>query len=100
MNAPAPPESLVAMATEATISQQLAQFAAGLRFEDIPATVTERAKLHVLDCIGIGLASTGFEFGQRTINADAVEHMQFGTLGHRCRNIFETQAGGELRELV
>ena len=69
MNAPATPESLVAMAAEATISQQLAQFAAGLRFEDIPATVTERAKLHVLDCIGIGLASTGFEFGQRTINA-------------------------------
>ena len=58
MNAPATPESLVAMAAEATISQQLAQFAAGLRFEDIPATVTERAKLPVLDCIGIGNAAS------------------------------------------
>ena len=69
MNAPTPPESLAAMAAETTISQQLAQFAAGLHYEDVPAAVMERAKLHVLDCVGIGLASTGFEFGQRTINA-------------------------------
>ena len=69
MNAPVQSEALAAAVPGTTISQALAQFASGLRHEDIPATVIERAKLHVLDCIGIGLASTGFEFGQRTINA-------------------------------
>jgi len=69
MNAPAHPQALAAAATSTTLSSALAQFASGLRYEDIPAKVIERAKLHVLDCIGIGFASTGFEFGQRTINA-------------------------------
>lgn len=71
MNAPIA-ETLLAQtatATESTISTELAAFAAELRFEDIPSAVVERAKLHFLDCIGIGLASSGFEFGQRTINA-------------------------------
>ena len=69
MNAPATVTEIAAIAPQAAISQTLAGFAAGLRFEDVPANVIERAKLHVLDCIGIGLASSGFEFGQRTINA-------------------------------
>jgi len=68
MNAPAQPQAL-APATSETISNTLAQFASGLRYEDIPAQVIDRAKLHVLDCIGIGFASSGFEFGQRTLNA-------------------------------
>jgi len=33
----------------------LARFAAGLRFEDIPPTVVERIKLHVLDGLGVCL---------------------------------------------
>ncbi|MSQ62400.1 MAG: MmgE/PrpD family protein [Betaproteobacteria bacterium] len=69
MNAAAQPQALAAVTSEVTISNVLAQFATGLRYEDIPAAVIERAKLHVLDCIGIGLASSGFDFGQRTINA-------------------------------
>jgi 2-methylcitrate dehydratase PrpD len=69
MNAPAQPEALAAAVSDTTIAQALAQFATRLRYEDIPATVIGRAKLHVLDCIGIGLASSGFEFGQRTVNA-------------------------------
>lgn len=71
MNAPIAETLLAetATATDATISTKLAAFAAELRFEDIPSAVVERAKLHFLDCIGIGLASSGFEFGQRTINA-------------------------------
>ena len=68
MNAPTT-ASEIAAAAQATISQTLAGFAANLRFEEIPAAVIERAKLHILDCIGIGFASGGFEFGQRTINA-------------------------------
>ena len=69
MNAPIQAREVAAAASAATISQTLATFAAGLRYEDIPENVIERAKLHVLDCLGIGLASSGFEFGQRTINA-------------------------------
>ena len=69
MNAPATAREVAAAAPQATISQTLAGFAANLRFEEIPAAVIERAKLHILDCIGIGFASGGFEFGQRTINA-------------------------------
>ncbi len=69
MNAPTEAREIAAGTPTALISQTLARFAAGLRYEDIPARVVERAKLHVLDCIGIGLASSGFEFGQRTINA-------------------------------
>jgi 2-methylcitrate dehydratase PrpD len=69
VNAPTQANEVAAAAPAATIAQTLAEFAAGLRCEDIPAAVVERAKLHVLDCLGIGLASSGFEFGQRTINA-------------------------------
>jgi len=67
MNAPARPAH-VGIADQ-PISATLADFATTLRLEDVPAHVVERAKLHVLDCLGIGLASTGFDFGQRTINA-------------------------------
>jgi 2-methylcitrate dehydratase PrpD len=67
MNAPAKPAELAT--SGGTISATLANFAGTLRFEDIPAHVVERAKLHILDCIGIGLASSGFDFGQRTVNA-------------------------------
>ena len=69
MNAPATSHEIAAAAAQASISQTLAEFAANLRYEDIPAQVVLRAKLHILDCIGIGIASGGFEFGQRTINA-------------------------------
>ncbi len=53
----------------ATISEQLAAFAAGLDAARIPAEVIARAKLHILDCFGIGLASTTYEFGHRMANA-------------------------------
>ena len=69
MNAPGKGTQLAVAAPQAVISNTLAAFAAGLRFEDIPAIVVERATLHVLDCVGIGIASSGFDFGQRTLNA-------------------------------
>lgn len=37
-----------------SISQQFAQFAANLTFEDVPARVRECAKLHMLDAAGAG----------------------------------------------
>ena len=69
MNAPNESTDLSVAQAEAAISNTLAVFAQELRFEDIPSKVVDRAVLHVLDCIGIGLASSGFEFGQRTVNA-------------------------------
>ena len=41
-----------------TMSDKLARFAAGLSFEDIPGQVVEKAKHHLLDALGIGLAAT------------------------------------------
>ena len=69
MNAPTDEKILAAAATTTAISGTLAAFATTMQLDDVPSHVVERAKLHVLDSIGIGLASSGFEFGQRTINA-------------------------------
>ena len=41
-----------------TMSDKLARFAAGLSYEDIPGQVIEKAKRHLLDALGIGLAAT------------------------------------------
>ena len=40
----------------ATIVQKLAAYASALRFEDLPPTVVERAKICLLDLLGIALA--------------------------------------------
>jgi 2-methylcitrate dehydratase PrpD len=42
----------------ATAGERLAEFAAGLRFEDIPQPVLSKAKQHILDILGIGLAAS------------------------------------------
>jgi 2-methylcitrate dehydratase PrpD len=48
-------------------SRKLARFAVGLRLADVPATVRDRARLHILDGLGLGLASNVFEYGRRAI---------------------------------
>ena len=48
-----------------TIAETLAQFAASHDYDTIPAPIREKARLHLLDSIGVALASTGFEFAQR-----------------------------------
>lgn len=47
-----------------TVSQTLADFAAGLRLEEVPAPVSERAKYLALDALGIALASSQNEFAR------------------------------------
>lgn len=42
----------------------LAEFGERLKFDDIPADVIARAKLHILDILGIGLAASGMEYAQ------------------------------------
>ena len=57
-----------ALATDATISQRLAAFAAELRYGDIPEDVRERAKYLILDSVGIALASTRYDFAQKILD--------------------------------
>lgn len=47
-----------------TIAKSLAAFTANLKASDIPADVMERAKLLLLDSVGIALASTTFDFAE------------------------------------
>jgi 2-methylcitrate dehydratase PrpD len=48
-----------------TIAESLAQFVAAQDYETIPAPLREKARMHLLDSIGVALASTGFEFARR-----------------------------------
>jgi len=41
--------------------------AAGFDLAAVPAPVVHRAKLHILDALGLGLASTAQEYGKRTL---------------------------------
>ena len=50
------------------ISKTLARFALDLDLDEVPAEVVARAKLNILDCFGVGLASTTFDFGPVTLN--------------------------------
>jgi hypothetical protein len=54
---------------EESISRIIARFAHGLRYEDIPSAVIERAKLHILDAIGIAFASSTYDFARRSMDA-------------------------------
>lgn len=52
-----------------SISRHIANFAADLRYGDIPEHVAERAKLLILDGVGIAFASTTFEFSKYALAA-------------------------------
>ncbi|QGZ30962.1 MmgE/PrpD family protein [Stutzerimonas stutzeri] len=51
------------------IAGTLAEFAATLRYEDIPTDIRERAKHLMLDGIGIAYASTHYDFAHRSLAA-------------------------------
>ena len=63
------PAGTTPTAQGATIAQTLAEFAAGLRPQDIPAPVLERAKYLILDAVGIACASTHYDFAHRALAA-------------------------------
>lgn len=44
-------------------AEELAGFASRLKLDEVPAAVRERAKLLILDGIGLGMASHAYEFG-------------------------------------
>lgn len=70
MNAPDTPDSaaMTVNAATASISQQLSRFACDLRYDDIPQPVVARAKLLILDAVGVALACTQYEFAHRVFD--------------------------------
>lgn len=60
---------LEAAALAPTQSRLFARFALELQLDDVPAGVREFAKEHLLDALGIAIASTGFDFGAVTLDA-------------------------------
>ena len=59
--------------TEASIgalsaATHLANFVASFKYEDIPQKTIERAKLFMLDAVGIALASTQYDFAHRILS--------------------------------
>lgn len=52
-------------------SQALAEFAVNTHYEDIPTEVLERARIHILDGLGNGLASNSYPFAEPSLNAVA-----------------------------
>src|SRR5690606_42102351 len=58
------------------LSETLARYAAGFEAAAIPASARERARLLMLDSIGIALASHGDEFSRRALTA--IGHLDGG----------------------
>jgi 2-methylcitrate dehydratase PrpD len=52
-----------------TISQKVAAFAEGFSLDDVPEAILRMAKMHLLDSIGIGFASSTMDYGHRAANA-------------------------------
>jgi 2-methylcitrate dehydratase PrpD len=52
-----------------TISENLADFALQLRLGNVPVAIVAKAKAHLLDALGIALASTAFDFGRSILAA-------------------------------
>src|SRR5438105_740240 len=48
-------------------ARQIAEFATGLRLDDVPQRVRERARLHILDALGLAFASTVQDYARTTI---------------------------------
>lgn len=53
----------------APIADRLAERALELSYEDIPETVLEHAKLHLLDSLGVALAAASTQFGRKIAQA-------------------------------
>jgi 2-methylcitrate dehydratase PrpD len=48
-------------------ARNIARFATALRYEDIPAAVRERARIQILDGLGVGIASNAYPFAEKAI---------------------------------
>ena len=52
-----------------TVSQKVGQFAESFSLNNVPKEIVQLAKLHVLDSIGIGLASSTKDYGHKAASA-------------------------------
>ena len=68
MNAPHVNVPAAAADRKETIAERLARYVARFRYEDIPQATRERAKLLILDAVGIALASTHYDFAHRALS--------------------------------
>lgn len=59
--------NVIATEAETKPAAQLAAFAAGLTLADVPRAVTARAKLQILDALGVGLAANAYDFAAATV---------------------------------
>ena len=48
-------------------ARSIARFAAALRYDDIPAAVRERARIQILDGLGVGFAANAYPFAERAV---------------------------------
>ncbi len=67
MNAPKAHETGTVPALAQPVSRTFADFVAGYSYDQIPPAVRERAKLLMLDAVGIALASGRYEFAHHTL---------------------------------
>jgi 2-methylcitrate dehydratase PrpD len=56
-----------AEAATAALARRIADFAVALEYDSIPSEVRERARIQMLDGIGVGLASNAYPFAARAI---------------------------------
>jgi 2-methylcitrate dehydratase PrpD len=63
----APHENVMGAGVTQSAAEHLAHYVAGFRHEDIPQETRERAKLLMLDAVGIALASTQYDFAHRIL---------------------------------
>lgn len=50
-------------------ARRLAEFTASLRLQDVPEVVRERARIHILDALGVALAANCHPFAERAVAA-------------------------------
>ena len=75
--------------TAGSLSEQVARFAAELRYEDLPAEVIERVRLHTLDIVGVCLLGAPMDFARilRAVagaSGGAPESTLIGSGGLKC----------------
>src|ERR1700756_986429 len=65
--------------SELSPAQIIGQFSADLSLDHVPAPVIARAKLHILDALGLGLASNAQDYGRTSV--EAIAAMEAGEAG-------------------
>ena len=66
-----------------TFSQEIAEFAMGLSYDDIPKEAVRGAKLQILDALGVGLLSNTTEIGKTIYRAGVGSSASLETGGAR-----------------